>query len=161
MGRSTKFIVQGGVIAAIYIALTLVFQPISFGYMQVRISEALCILPFFTPAAVPGLFVGCAISNLLGSQFSIVDMIVGSLATLLSALCTYKIKNQWLAPLPAVLINAVMVGIMLGILLNLPLWLTMLSVLIGQAISCYGIGLPLLLSLKKYGKKLFSGGQRD
>ena len=159
--KSVVYLVQGGLIAAIYLALTMVLEPISYGYMQIRVSEAMCVLPFFTPAAIPGLFIGCAVANLLGSTFSIIDMIVGGLATLIAAFLTYKIKNKWLAPLPAVLINAVTVGPMIGILSAVPVWLTMLSVFAGQAIACYGLGLPLLLSLQKYGKKLFLGGQRQ
>ena len=74
-------VTQGAVIAALYVALTLIFAPISFGEMQVRISEALTILPLFTPAAIPGLFLGCVLGNLLGGAIPL-DVICGSLATL-------------------------------------------------------------------------------
>ena len=87
-----KKIVQGALIGALYAALTLVAAPISFGLMQVRISEALCILPFFTPAAVPGLFVGCVVANLLGGA-ALYDVIFGSLATLLAAVFTRWLKT--------------------------------------------------------------------
>lgn len=72
--KETGFLVQGALIAALYVALTMMFAPISFGPVQFRISEALCILPFFTPAAIPGLFLGCLISNLLGTAV-IMDVI--------------------------------------------------------------------------------------
>lgn len=81
----TYFMVYAAAIAAIYTVLTMVFAPISFGPVQFRISEALCILPFFTPAAVPGLFIGCLLSNLLCGAAAL-DIIFGSLATLIGAL---------------------------------------------------------------------------
>ena len=78
------FMVHGAVIAAIYVVLTILFAPISFGPVQFRISEALCVLPYFTPAAVPGVFVGCLLSNLLCGAAAL-DVIFGSLATLIGA----------------------------------------------------------------------------
>ena len=81
MKKNQLYLVQGAMIAAIYVALTLSLMPISYGPIQFRVSEALCILPFFTPAAVPGLFVGCLLSNLLGGLVPM-DVICGSLATL-------------------------------------------------------------------------------
>ena len=82
--KNTYFLAYGAVIAAIYVALTMAFQPISFGPVQFRISEALCILPFFTPAAIPGLFVGCFLSNLFCGAAGL-DIVFGSLATLIGA----------------------------------------------------------------------------
>ncbi len=79
--KGTHFLVQGAAIAAVYVVLTLVFAPLSFGEVQIRFSEALTVLPFFTPAAIPGLFVGCIIANLLGGAIP-VDIIFGSIATL-------------------------------------------------------------------------------
>ena len=104
-----KTIVMGGVIAAAYVALTLLssFLGISSGFIQLRLSEALCILPIFTPAAVPGLFVGCIIGNLITGSM-ITDIICGSLATLLGALGTYFLrKNRYLAVIPPILVNAI------------------------------------------------------
>ena len=96
-------VAQGAIIAALYVVLTVIFAPISFGEMQVRISEALTILPMFTPAAIPGLFVGCVLGNLLGGAIP-VDVIFGSLATLIGAVGGYLLrKNRWLVPLPTVL----------------------------------------------------------
>ena len=81
--KGLRYIIQGGIIAAVYAALTLITPIFSYGVGQVRISEALCVLPFFTPAAIPGLFVGCALAN-LGSPFGIIDIVCGSIASLLA-----------------------------------------------------------------------------
>lgn len=158
---SVKSIVRGALIGALYVLLTLVVQPISSGLMQLRVSEALSVLPYFTPAAVPGLFIGCFVANLImGSP--IWDVVFGSLATLLAAAATYGIKkaslSKWLAPLPAVLINAVIVGYILTYVyeVGVPFEISALYVGAGQAISCYLLGMPLLLGLKKFGKKLFA-----
>lgn len=143
---------QSGIIAAVYAALTLLFSPLSFGLSQLRVSEGLCILPHFTPAAVPGLFLGCVIANIFGG-FGLLDIVCGSLATLFAAYATYKIKNKWLVPLPAVLANAVIVGAELAYLMNVPFWQAALGVGAGQAISCYVIGMPLLFALEKLQQK--------
>ncbi len=153
--KNTKFLVQGAIIAAIYAALTIAFAPISYGEIQVRISEALTILPFFTPAAIPGLFIGCLIANLM-SPVGIFDIVFGSLASLIAAYLSYKMPKTWLVPLPPVLVNGIIVGLILKYAygLPLPLFTLMLWVTIGQTIACYGIGYPLLLILKKYGKNI-------
>jgi len=135
-------------IGAIYVVLTLIFAPISYGMIQVRISEALMVLPFFTPAAIPGLFVGCLIANIFGG-LGMPDIVFGSLATLLSAYLVSKIDNKYLVPLPPILINAIVIGLVLHYVLALPLFMTMLWVGLGQIIACYGLGLPLLLFLEK------------
>ena len=97
------FITCAAAIAAVYVVLTLVFAPISYGEVQVRISESLTILPFFTPAAVPGLFIGCLIANITGGAI-IWDIIFGSVATLIGAIGTYKLRNnRWLAPIPPII----------------------------------------------------------
>jgi len=155
--KNTKFLIQGAIIAAIYAVLTIAFAPISYGEIQVRISEALTILPFFTTAAIPGLFVGCLIANLM-SPVGFLDIIFGSLASLVAAYLSYKMPREWLVPLPPVLVNGIVVGILLKYAYGLPfpLLTLMLWVTIGQTIACYGIGYPLLLILKRYGKKLFS-----
>ena len=101
--KSTMFLVQAAAIGAIYVVLTLLFAPLSYGEVQVRFSEALTILPYFTPAAIPGLFVGCILANLLGGSIP-VDIIFGSIATLIGAVFTYKLRgNKWLAPVPPIL----------------------------------------------------------
>lgn len=133
---------QGAAIAALYVVLTLIFAPISFGEMQVRISEALTILPLFTPAAIPGLFVGCILGNLLGGAIPL-DIGFGSLATLIGAVGGYLLrKNRWLVPLPTVLANALIVPYVLryGYGVALPIPLMMGYVALGEIISCYGLG---------------------
>lgn len=139
---------RAAMIAAVYVVLTLVSYPISYGMFQVRISEALLILPYFTPAAIPGLFVGTFIANSVGG-LGLPDMVFGSLATLLSAYLVSKIGNKYLVPLPPVLINAVVVGLVLNYVLGLPFFMAAMWVGIGQVIACYGLGLPLLLFLEK------------
>ena len=149
--KSTKYLLQGAIIAAVYAVLTIVLAPISYGPMQVRISEALTVLPVFTPAAIPGLFVGCFVANMVG-PYGVVDMICGSLATLAAAFLTYKLrKNTWLAPLPPVILNGVIVGGMLHFAYGVPnLPACMAWVAVGEAIACYAIGVPLIKLLGKY-----------
>ena len=150
MGKYTHFNywTRAAMIGAIYAIITIIFAPISYGMVQVRVSEMLMILPFFTPAAIPGLFVGCIIANIFGG-FGLLDVIFGSLATLLSAFLVSKIGNKYLAPLPPVIVNAIIIGLVLHAVLDLPLYLTILWVGFGQFIACYGLGLPLLLLLEK------------
>lgn len=99
----------GAVIAAVYVALTGVFQPISFGPVQFRISEVLCILPYFTPAAVPGLFVGCLIANMLFGGAPL-DIVFGSLATLIGAVGSLRLRrHRWLVCIPPILANTAII----------------------------------------------------
>ena len=91
--KNAAFLTQAAMIAAIYVVLTYVFAPISFGEIQVRIAEALTILPLFTPAAVPGLFIGCLVGNIIGGAL-LPDIVFGSIATLIGAICTYLLRNQ-------------------------------------------------------------------
>ena len=85
-------LVYGAAIAAIYVVLTMVFLPISFGPIQFRISELLCVLPYFTPAAIPGLFIGCLLANFLGGAAAL-DVIFGSIATLIGAVGSYLLRK--------------------------------------------------------------------
>ncbi|MBP3880282.1 MAG: QueT transporter family protein [Lachnospiraceae bacterium] len=147
-----SFITQAAAIAAIYTVLTLVFAPISYGEVQVRIAEALTILPAFTPAAIPGLFIGCLISNTLGGSI-LLDVFFGSIATLLGAAGTWMLrKNRWLAPLPPIVSNTVIVPLVLkfGYGVPLPLPLLMVFIAIGEIISCYLLGELLLTVLTPY-----------
>lgn len=155
---SVQFVAQAAVIAAIYVVLTLLFAPFSYGEVQVRLSEALTILPVFTPAAVPGLFVGCLLSNILGGCI-VPDIIFGSLATLTGAVFTYLLRNQsrFLAPLPPILANALIVPFVLrfGYQVPLPIPFMMLTVGIGEVISCGVLGMILYAALYRY-KNLIS-----
>jgi uncharacterized membrane protein len=149
-GGRLRFFVQAAVIGAAYAALTTALAPLSYGPVQMRVSEALTVLPYFTPAAIPGLFVGCLVSNLL-SPYGIVDVVCGSLATLLAAGGTFLLrKRRLLAPLPPVVFNALIIGAMLyyayGV--NASLLANMLWVGAGELIVCYGAGYPLLRVLE-------------
>ena len=151
---------QGAAIAALYVVLTLLFAPISFGEMQVRVAEALTILPLFTPAAVPGLFLGCLLANILGGAI-VYDVIFGSLATLIGAVLGYLLrKNRWLVPLPTVLANALIVPFVLryGYGVDLPVPLMMVYVAVGEIISCYVLGELLCTVLLRH-RHIFTSGQ--
>ena len=152
----TKFIIQAAVIAAIYAVLTMLLAPLSYGFMQVRVSEALTILPYFTPAAIPGLFIGCLVSNLL-SPYGMLDVVLGSGATLLAAVGSYMLRSKpILVPLPPVIANAVIIGSMLHFAYGIPvnLFAIMGWIALGELIACYLIGYPLLRYLRKY-KRIF------
>ncbi len=146
---NTKSIAAGGIVAALYIALTALFAPISFSAIQFRVSEALTMLPILAPASVPGLFVGCLLSNLiLGTPWQ--DVVFGSLATLLAAVLTRMLrKNQWLAALMPVVMNGLIVGGMLSAVYALPFFYTAATVALGEAAVCYMLGLPLVGLLQK------------
>ena len=154
----TRIITQSAVITAIYIVLCWIFAPISFGAIQVRISEALTVLPIYTPTAIPGLFIGCALSNIILGGGNIIDLIFGSLATLLAAICTYKLRNKpkIISLFPPVIINAIIVGAYLHYIISpeINIFINMLWVMLGQLVSCYCIGLPLCVAIDKYGKNL-------
>ena len=191
--KKVLFIVQAAVIAAVYVVLTYFISAFNLasGAIQVRISEALCILPFFTPAAIPGLFLGCLLSNLLTGCI-IWDVIFGSLATLLGALGTWLIsgrpgqekigvsyngsadthkeiknahdgnvgsarKNKWLAPLPPIAANILIVPFVLYYAYHFPgsIPYFMLTVGIGEIISCGVLGYILLNVLNRYKKYIF------
>ena len=148
---------QGAVIAALYVVLTLVFAPISFGEVQLRVAEALTILPMFTTAAIPGLFVGCVIANLLGGAV-IWDVIFGSLATLVGAIFSYMLrKNRWLVPIPAILANTVVVPFVLKYAygVDLPIPLLMVYIMLGEIAGCYILGELLATALLPHKAMLF------
>lgn len=150
--------VQAAMIAAIYVVLTFIAN--AFGLanyaIQVRFSEALTILPYFTPAAIPGLFIGCILSNIL-TGCALPDIIFGSIATLIGAILTRKLrKNKWLAPIPPIVANAVIVPFVLLYAYGIkPLWFSFVTVTIGEIISCGILGMLLLFALKKYASRLF------
>ena len=147
---------QGALIAALYATLTVIFAPISFGPVQVRIAEALTILPMFTSAAIPGLFIGCIIANLFGGAI-IWDVIFGSLATLIGAVGGYRLRNnRWLVPIPTIIANGIIVPFVLkyGYGVDMPVVLMMLYVSVGEIIGCYVLGEMLASALLKHGKIL-------
>lgn len=156
--KKVLFLTHAAMIAAIYVVLTLVFQAISFSEIQVRIAEALTILPAFTPAAIPGLFIGCIIGNIFGGSI-LPDIIFGSLATLIGSCFTYLLRkqNKYLAPLPPIISNTVIVPLVLKYAygFNLPIAFMMLTVGIGEVISCGVLGMILYSSLEKHKNKIF------
>lgn len=161
MKLSIKFIIHSAMIAAVYSTLTIFLGSFGYGPVQFRIAEALTVLPAVMPSSVPGLFVGCILANWLGG-YGTVDIILGSLATLLAALCTRLLrKHRFLYPLPPVLFNAIIVGGYIYILYDktYPLFLTMLYIGLSQFIICYGIGLPLISFINNNSmlKKFFAG----
>lgn len=149
---------QAAMIAALYVVLTMVFAPFSFREIQVRVSEALTILPAFTPAAVPGLFIGCLLANLLGGA-AVPDVIFGSLATLIGAFFTWKLRNKhpFLAPVPPILSNMLIIPFVLRYAYGVPMAipLMMLTVGFGEVLSCGVLGMLLYYALKKSRKQLF------
>ncbi len=157
---NARKITRAGIIGAIYIALTLVFYPISFGAVQVRISEGLCLLPLIFPESIIGLSIGCFISNLFGN--GALDIVFGTLATLLSAILTYfvgkKIKKDWLkifvGGIFPVIINAVVIPFtFLAITESLVVYLiSAFQIFLGQAISVYLVGTPLYLAISRIKK---------
>lgn len=157
--RKAYFITQAAVIAAVYVVLTLAINAfdLASGAIQVRISEALTILPYFTPAAIPGLFVGCLLSNFLTGA-PIWDVMFGSLATLLGAAGTYMLRRQkWLAPVPPVIANILIIPPVLHFAYGLPggIPFFMLTVGIGEVISCGILGMLLLFLLQRYRHIIF------
>ena len=147
-------VAQGGIIAALYVVLTLVSNAFGLanGAIQVRISEALTVLPVFTPAAIPGLFAGCIISNTLTGAV-LPDIIFGSLATLAAGIVTYRIRhlNRFLAPVPPILANTLVVPFVLryayGAEDAIPFM--MLTVFAGEFISCGVLGMMLYPAMNR------------
>lgn len=164
---SLTTMVQAAMIAAIYVVLTFIAS--AFGLanhaVQVRFSEALTILPYFTPAAIPGLFIGCLLSNVL-TGCALPDIIFGSLATLIGALGTYALRRwKWCAPICPIIANTIIVPLVLiygyGLLIEGMSFLQCfgyycLTVGAGEIISCGILGMVLLLSLQKYQSKIFN-----
>ena len=154
-----RFMTQAAMIAAIYVVLTIFISAFNLasGAIQIRISEALTILPAFTPAAIPGLFIGCLISNLITGAM-LPDIIFGSLATLLGALGTYFLrKYKWAIPIPPILANVLIIPWILSYVYCFPgsIPYFMLTVGVGEIISCGVLGMILYGTLAKYRHILF------
>ncbi len=154
--KNVRFITNGALIATVYVLLTLLSNIFGLGgsVLQVRLSEALTILPVFTFSAVPGLFIGCLISNII-SGCAVWDIVFGSLATLLGALGTYYLRRYKFLPcLPPILANTVVIPFVLAYTYGMEgsVALFMLSVGLGEIISCGILGSLLRLALKKHGR---------
>ena len=156
--KKTLFICRAAIIASMYVVLTFIASAlgISSGVIQIRFSEMLCILPMFTTAAIPGLTVGCLCANLLVGGAIWQDVVFGTLATLIGAIGTYALRKfKWLAPLPPMLANTIIIPFVLayGYKFEGGLPFFMLTVGIGEIISVYIFGLILYHSIKN--KNLF------
>lgn len=153
--NSIRRLCIAGVVGALYAVLTLTLPMLSFSELQIRFSEALTVLPFLFPETIPGLAVGCFIANLIGSPFAL-DWVVGTLATLLAAVWTSKLRHRWIAPLPPVVCNALIIGgeiawFKVGFTGAFPaVWLyNILTVGIGELLACYLLGTALLRMLPR------------
>lgn len=149
--KKLVFICQAAVIAALYVVLTYVFSAFASGVIQVRVSEALTILPAFTPAAIPGLVIGCLLSNTL-TGCVLLDIIFGSVATLIGALGSYALRRHtWLVPIPPIVSNMIIVPFVLryayGATDAFPFMIATVGA--GEIISCYLLGMLLYGALKK------------
>lgn len=165
--RLALYMAEGGLIAALYVVLTMLVNAVGLANypIQLRLSEALCILPVFTPAAIPGLFIGCLLANLFG-QCIWQDVVFGSLATLVGAVGTYLIGKIFLhrprlcsvlAGIPAVLANTLIIPPVLKFAYMLPdsVWYFYLTVGIGEVLSAWLLGLVLFMALYKRRDKIF------
>ena len=155
--KKLVFICQAAVIAALYVVLTYVFSAFASGVIQVRVSEALTILPAFTPAAIPGLVIGCLLSNTL-TGCVLLDIIFGSVATLIGALGSYSLRRHtWLVPIPPIVSNMIIVPFVLrfayGATDAFPFMIATVGA--GEIISCYLLGMLLYGALKKMNHSLF------
>lgn len=176
MNTALKMILRGSAIAAAYVLLTALLPVLAFGPIQLRVAEALTIMPFFWVEAIPGLAIGCLLSNVLWSPFGLVDWVLGTLATLIAAMLTYwlrKTKNIWIAAIPPVVINTLVVGFYVSVLVGffdlgmpsggsgftvlfenfkLTAYLaTALWIGLGEGIAVYALGVPFGIALQKMG----------
>lgn len=153
-GQKTRLMTESALIAAVYVALVLLFKPISFGAIQFRIAEALCVLPFFSLSAVPGLALGCLLGNFF-SGAAMPDVIFGTFATLLAAILSYELRtvSKWLVCLPPILANAIIVPFVLQYAYGVTdgYFFLFATVGIGEILAVGVLGNVLLLALE--GKK--------
>ena len=161
--QKIQYITRAALIAALYVALTHLSNILGLanGAIQIRFSEALCVLPFFMPSAIPGLFVGCIIANLTTGAV-VWDIIFGSLATLIGAFFASKLKNKWLIPIPTVIANTIIVPIIVLFCYtdksawSIPTYLIgVVGVFVGEMISAYLFGIILFSALNKH-KNIFN-----
>jgi uncharacterized membrane protein len=148
MSSNVSKIVRGAAIAAIYAAVAMIFHPLSYGPIQIRISEALTLLPYLWAEAVPGLFIGCVIANIFG-EYGLLDILLGSAATFIAAVLSRRAPDRISAAAAPVAVNAIIVGWYLSFLTNTPIVLSVLYVGFGEAVACFALGLPLLRYLEK------------
>jgi len=148
--KSVRYIIRASIIAALYASITYLLKPISYGPVQVRVSEALTLLPLIENSAIPGLFVGCFLANLLG-EYGPWDLYFGSFITLIAAYLTSKMPNPFLGALPPIILNALGVSYYLSLLSNMPYIITVFYIGVGEFISVGLIGIPLFFFIKRTG----------
>lgn len=148
--KRTQYFTRAAVISAIYVVITYIFKPISYGPFQIRISEMLTLLPVVESSAVLGLFIGCFVANLLGGMGPW-DIYFGSILTLVSAYLTSKTDNVFIGALPPILLNMFGVSFYLSKLYGIPYYYAVFTVGIGQLIAVAGIGIPIFTMMKKTG----------
>ena len=145
---TTRSLCLSAIIAALYAALTLLLAPISYGPVQLRLSEAFTVLPMVLPQSIPGLFVGCLIANIFNPSPSIFDIVFGSLTTLLAAYGTYKLRKPLLAAASPIVLNGLIVGTMVWALSHeFPLPIQIVLIAVGEFGSVF-VGMILLTVLK-------------
>lgn len=168
--QPTRKLIRAALIAALYMLLTLLLQPISFGAIQFRLSEALMLLPVFAPEAVPGLAAGCLLANLLGGGVWF-DVIFGALATLLAAICVRRLRARpWLGAAATVIVNALIVGPAVyfgyvhapGAPVSIPALIAAVgTVALGEAAACFALGLPLTRMLRRLPADFWESGAEN
>lgn len=156
---NTSNLARAALIAAVYCVLTICLPMLSYGMVQIRFAEMLTVLPCYTAAAIPGLFIGCVLANLIGISMGvagIADVFVGSLATLVAAFLTHKLrKKKAIALMPPVLVNAVVIGIELTLVSETPFYINALCVGAGELIACYVIGYTVSIIFDKNLNRMF------
>ncbi len=161
--KKVLFLTQAAMIAALYVVLTFLANAfgLASGVIQVRLSEMLAILPYFTPSAIPGVYLGCVLANVLTGG-CLLDILLGSLASLIGALGAYLLRrNMWLVPLPTILANALIVPFVLIFGYGVPdvWWYLVLTVGAGEVVSCGILGMVLLFALKKHAARIFGASR--
>lgn len=157
----TKYLTKAGLISAIYVVLVAIQIPIgqlAFGPVQLRIAEGLTLLPLLEPAAIPGVFIGCLISNIIlvsFSGFGLIDIVGGSLITLVAAYLTSKMPNKILGVLPPVILNGLVVSIWVSYFTNIPYWYTVFGISLGELTSVLVFGNIILIIYKNIFKKRY------
>ena len=146
---NTKTIARGAAITALYVVITYFLAPVSFGPIQFRAAVALTVLPIIFPEAVPALFLGVLLANVIGG-LGMIDIVGGSLVTLLAAYVTYKNRDNIFAYLSPILFNAFLISIYLHTLFGLPYWLNVIQIGLSEAAVVLILGVPLIKYLKNH-----------
>lgn len=142
-------LVRGALIAAIYTVLCIALQPISYGAVQLRVAEALTVLPILYKEAIPGIFLGVFLANVFGG-LGLADIVFGSFTSLAAAYLTWRFRRSFAAYLFPIVLNGVIISIYLHAIANLPYWITVISIAGSQAIVIFALGYPLIKLLRRH-----------